>query len=129
METALEARDLTKRYEDFSLRGVSLEVGRGTIAGIFGPNAAGKTTLLKVLAHQAPAHAGTLRVLGLTYADAEQDIKNRVGYVPQESVAYPDRTVQCAGISTTSTPAGHGHGVGVLRRVRSGCPTGASSFS
>ena len=56
MDTVLEATDLTKHYEDFSLRGVSLAVRRGSITGIFGPNAAGKSTLLKVTAGQAPAH-------------------------------------------------------------------------
>jgi ABC-2 type transport system ATP-binding protein len=94
MDTVLEAVDLTKHYEDFSLRGVSLTVGRGSIAGIFGPNAAGKTTLLKVLAGQVPAHAGSVRVFGQPYDAAEQDLKNRIGYVPQEPAFYPEKTVQ-----------------------------------
>jgi ABC-2 type transport system ATP-binding protein len=93
MDTVLEATDLTKRYEDFSLGGVSLTVRRGSIAGIFGPNAAGKSTLLKTLAGQAPVHHGIVRVFGATYADAERDLKNRVGYVPQEPVFYRDKTV------------------------------------
>ena len=71
METMLEAANLTKRYEDFSLSGVSLEVGCGAIAGIYGANGAGKSTLLKVLACQAPAHSGQPRVLGRSYACAE----------------------------------------------------------
>jgi len=92
METVLEATDLTKDYEDFSLRGVSLTVRRGSIAGIFGPNAAGKTTLLKVLAAQAPMQSGAVRVLGQIYETSEGDLKNRVGYVPQEPTFYPDKT-------------------------------------
>ena len=94
MDIVLEARDLTKHYEDFTLRGVSLEVRRGTIAGLFGPNGAGKSTLLKVLARQIPVESGSLKVLGLSYEHAEQDLKNRIGYVPQETVFYPDKTVQ-----------------------------------
>jgi ABC-2 type transport system ATP-binding protein len=94
MDTVLEATDLTKHYEDFSLRGVSLAVRRGSITGIFGPNAAGKSTLLKVLAGQAPAHQGSVQVFGSAYADAEQDLKNRIGYVPQEPAFYPDKTVK-----------------------------------
>ena len=86
---------MTKHYEDFSLRGVSLDGPRAArFAGIFGPNAAGKSTLLKVLAGQTPAQAGSVRVFGLSYADAEQDLKNRVGYVPQEPVFFADRTVE-----------------------------------
>ena len=52
MDTILEVRDVSKRYEDFTLRGVCLEVRRGSIAGIFGPNGAGKSTLIKMLACQ-----------------------------------------------------------------------------
>ena len=94
MDTVLEATELTKHYEDFSLRSVSLAVRRGSIAGIFGPNAAGKTTLLKVLAGQTPAQTGAVRVFGSSYSEAEQDLKNRVGYVPQEPAFYLDKTVQ-----------------------------------
>jgi len=94
MDTVIEATELTKHYEDFSLRSVSLAVRRGSIAGIFGPNAAGKTTLLKVLAGQTPAQTGAVRVFGSSHSEAEQDLKNRVGYVPQEPAFYPDKTVQ-----------------------------------
>jgi len=92
MDTVLEATDLTKDYEDFSLRGVSLAVRRGSISGVFGPNGAGKTTLLKVLAAQAPVRSGKVRLLGQTYETSERDLKNRVGYVPQEPTFYPDKT-------------------------------------
>ena len=94
MDTVLEAADLTKRYADFSLRGVSLSIPPGSIAGIFGPNAAGKSTLLRMLAGQTPAPAGTIRVLGQSYATAERDLKNRIGYVPQEPVFYENKTVE-----------------------------------
>jgi len=94
METILEARALTKDYEDFSLRGISLEVRRGSIAGIFGPNGAGKSTLIKVLTHQVPHRTGTVRVFGQSYEEHEPGIKNRIGYVPQEPAFYMDRSVR-----------------------------------
>ena len=94
MDPVLEATDLTKQYEDFSLRDVSLVVRRATVSGIFGPNAAGKSTLLRMLAGQTPVPAGALRVLGASYADAERDLKNRIGYVPQEGVFFENRTVE-----------------------------------
>ncbi|MGE5357521.1 MAG: ATP-binding cassette domain-containing protein [Bacteroidales bacterium] len=93
MDIVLEAADVRKDYEDFSLRGVSLAVRRGCIGGIFGPNGAGKSTLLKMLAGQAPTRLGTVRVFGAGYAAAEQSLKNRIGYVPQEPVFYQDKTV------------------------------------
>jgi ABC-2 type transport system ATP-binding protein len=114
METILEARNLAKQYEDFSLRDVSLEVRCGTIAGFFGPNGAGKSTLLRILAHQVPTGAGLVRVFGLSYADCEQEIKNRVGYVPQEPAFYPDKTVQW--IARFSAPYfAHWDGAGFYR--------------
>ena len=94
MNAILEARNLRKQYEEFSLRDVSLEVGCGTIAGLFGPNGAGKSTLIKTLGGQVPQDTGFVRVFGLSYADCEQEIKNRLGYVPQEPVFYQDRTVR-----------------------------------
>lgn len=94
MDTVLEAADLTKHYEDFSLRGVGLTVRKGSISGIFGPNAAGKSTLLRMLAGQTPVPAGSLRVFDQSYAAAERDLKNRVGYVPQEPVFYETKTVE-----------------------------------
>ena len=94
MDAILEARDLTKRYEDFTLRNVSFEVPRGSIMGFFGPNGAGKTTLMKLLASQVPAGSGTLRVFGLSYGDREVEIKNRIGYVPQEPGFYWGKPVR-----------------------------------
>ena len=93
MDTAIDARNLAKRYEDFSLADVSLRVRRGSIGGIFGPNGAGKSTLVKMLAYQTPLGGGTLRVLGTSIDESEQELRNRIGYVPQESVFYPERTV------------------------------------
>jgi ABC-2 type transport system ATP-binding protein len=94
MDTMLEATGLSKQYEDFSLRDVSLAIQTGTIAGFFGPNGAGKSTLMKILACQIPRDAGLVRVLGLGYEDRETEIKNRLGYVPQEPVFYAGMTVQ-----------------------------------
>ncbi len=94
MDTVLEATDLTKHYEDFSLRGINLAVRRGSISGIFGPNAAGKSTLLRMLAGQTPVPSGSLLVLGHSYGEAERDLKNRIGYVPQEPVFYENKTVE-----------------------------------
>jgi ABC-2 type transport system ATP-binding protein len=94
MDTVIEATGLTKHYEDFSLRSVGLTVRGGSVSGIFGPNAAGKSTLLRMLAGQTPVPAGTLRVLGGSYGSAEQDLKNRIGYVPQEPVFFEERTVE-----------------------------------
>jgi ABC-2 type transport system ATP-binding protein len=89
----LEARGLTKRYHEFSLREISFEIPCGCVVAFFGPIGAGKTTLLKLLAHQIPSTSGTVRVFGLKYEEREREIKNRIGYVPQEPSFYVDRSV------------------------------------
>jgi len=93
MAPTLEARNLTKRYHDFTLREISVEIPCGCVVAFFGPIGAGKTTLMKLLAHQIPATSGAVRVFGLSYDDREKEIKNRIGYVPQEPSFYADRSV------------------------------------
>lgn len=94
MDAILEAKKLTKHYEDFTLNDISLEIPAGCIAGFFGPNGAGKTTLMKVLANQIPPSVGELRVFGLSYKERENEIKNRVGYVAQDPSYYWDKSVR-----------------------------------
>ena len=94
MPPILGALSLTKRYHDFTLREISLEIPCGCIVGFFGPIGAGKTTLIKLLASQIPASSGTVRVFGLSYDEREKEIKNRMGYVPQEPSFYHDRSVE-----------------------------------
>lgn len=92
MEPVLEARDLNKSYERFSLSNVSLSLAPGAVLGVFGPNGAGKTTLIKILAGQFPPQAGTIRVFGMAYEESEREIKDRIGYCPQEPPYYPDHS-------------------------------------
>jgi len=94
MAAILEAQGLSKRYHGFTLHDISLEVPAGSVFGVFGPTGAGKTTLMKLLARQIPASGGTVRVFGLSYDDREKEIKNRIGYVPQEPSFYLERSVE-----------------------------------
>jgi ABC-2 type transport system ATP-binding protein len=89
----LETKSLTKRYHEFTLRDISIEIPCGCIVAFFGPIGAGKTTLMKLLAHQIPASSGTVRVFGLGYDESEKEIKSRIGYVPQEPSFYQERSV------------------------------------
>jgi ABC-2 type transport system ATP-binding protein len=94
MNPILEVKNLTKKYHDFTLRDISLAIPPGCVFGIFGPTGAGKSTLMKLLVHQIPASSGTVRIFGLDYDDREKEIKNRIGYVPQEPQFYRDRSVE-----------------------------------
>jgi lipooligosaccharide transport system ATP-binding protein len=81
----IEARDLTKRYDDFvAVDGIDFAVARGETFGFLGPNGAGKSSTMRMIGAVSPASGGTLRVLG---RDPERDgpaIRERLGVVPQE---------------------------------------------
>ena len=81
----IEARALTKRYDDFvAVDGIDFTVARGETFGFLGPNGAGKSSTMRMIGAVSPASGGTLTVLGL---DPERDgpaIRARLGVVPQD---------------------------------------------
>jgi ABC-2 type transport system ATP-binding protein len=81
----IELAKLTKRYGNITaLRDVDAVVD-GSIIGLLGPNGAGKSTLLKALLGLIPYH-GKARVLGLDAATHGSEIRDRVGYMPEQEV-------------------------------------------
>ena len=93
----IETTDLRKLYDDVeAVRGLSLQVPRGSIFGFLGRNGAGKTTTIKVLLGMARPTSGQARVFGLA-ADAPQasvDIRRRTGFVSDEKDLYDYMTVE-----------------------------------
>ncbi len=73
---------------------VSLEVRRGALTALVGPDGAGKTTLLRLAAGLMTADAGELQVLGVDVAVDPQQVQERIGYMPQRFGLYEDLTVQ-----------------------------------
>ena len=92
-DVVLEARNLTKTYRDFwgrqkvqALQALDLEVRRGEIFGLLGPNGSGKTTTIKLLLGLLFPSSGRAMVFG---RDATEVDKNeRLGYLPEESYLY-----------------------------------------
>ncbi|WND36719.1 ABC transporter ATP-binding protein [Streptomyces sp. BB1-1-1] len=78
----------TRALDDVSLR---LTPG---VTGLLGPNGAGKTTLLRVLATAVPADRGAFTVLGHDpgTASGRQEVRRRLGYLPQTPGFHPDFT-------------------------------------
>ncbi|MFI5311794.1 MAG: ABC transporter ATP-binding protein [Gemmatimonadales bacterium] len=70
------------------LRDVSLEVRPGAVTALVGPNASGKTTLIKILLGLTRADAGDVRIGGLP-ADAPGDYRRALGYMPQ-AARFPE---------------------------------------
>ena len=77
-----------------ALAEVSLEIRRGELTALVGPDGAGKTTLLRLIAGLLSADSGTLTVLGIDSAVDPQQIQARIGYMPQRFGLYEDLTVQ-----------------------------------
>ncbi len=92
-DVIIETRNLTKVYRDFwgrqkvrALKALDLEVRRGEIFGLLGPNGSGKTTTMKLLLGLLFPTSGRALVFG---KDASDVAKNeRIGYLPEESYLY-----------------------------------------
>lgn len=75
-----------------SLSGLSLSFGNNIIAGLLGPNGAGKTTTISIICGLVKADSGSVKVLGYDLATGLEDIKKRIGVVPQSIALYPTLT-------------------------------------
>jgi ABC-2 type transport system ATP-binding protein len=92
-DVIVETRNLTKVYRDFwgrqkvrALKALDLEIRRGEIFGLLGPNGSGKTTTIKLLLGLLFPTSGQALVFG---RDATEVTKNqRIGYLPEESDFY-----------------------------------------
>jgi lipooligosaccharide transport system ATP-binding protein len=81
----IEARELTKRYDDFvAVDGIDFTVARGETFGFLGPNGAGKSSTMRMIGAVSPASGGTLTVLGLDPERNGPAIRARLGVVPQD---------------------------------------------
>ncbi len=91
--SVLEVEGLGKRYGDFwAVRDVSFTVRRGEIFGLIGANGAGKSTTLKTIAGLIEPTEGSVRVGGERADDPA--VRQRVGYLPEESPLYDDMTAR-----------------------------------
>jgi ABC-2 type transport system ATP-binding protein len=84
MEAAIQVRGLRKSYEDLEvLKGVDLDVARGSIFALLGSNGAGKTTLVRILATLLKADGGTATVSGLDVAAQPAKVRGAISLTGQ----------------------------------------------
>jgi ABC-2 type transport system ATP-binding protein len=87
--------DLTKRYAGHTaVAGISFTVARGEIVGLLGPNGAGKSTTMRILSCFLPATSGTVRVAGFDVFHQSEEVRRRIGYMPENNPLYPEMRVR-----------------------------------
>jgi ABC-2 type transport system ATP-binding protein len=95
---AIAARDLAHvfgRHGDTvtAVAGVTLDVARGEVFGLLGPDGAGKSTLIRMLATVLRPTSGDAEVFGASVTRDPGAVKPRIGYMSQAFSLYPDLTV------------------------------------
>lgn len=91
----IEVDHLTKKYGDLvAVKNLSFKVEKGKIWGLLGPNAAGKTTTMRILTGYLPATEGKAFVAGCDVFEQPNEVKKIIGYLPEVLPLYPEMTVR-----------------------------------
>lgn len=90
----IEAKNLTKYYgRKKAVESVSFKIEKGEIVGLLGPNAAGKTTLMKMLTCFLTPTSGTAAVNGYDILENPEKVQESIGYLPEKNPLYEELTV------------------------------------
>ncbi|HYY73335.1 MAG TPA: ATP-binding cassette domain-containing protein [Solirubrobacterales bacterium] len=90
----IEVANLSKRYGELAaVRDASFTAPAGQILGFLGPNGAGKTTTMRIITGFLPATSGTVRVEGFDVFTQSNEVRRRIGYLPESPPLYNDMTV------------------------------------
>lgn len=91
----IEVEGLTKRYAGHAaIDKLSFTVGQGQIVGLLGPNGAGKSTTMRILSGFMPATSGTARIAGFDVFYQSQEVRRRIGYMPENNPMYTEMRVR-----------------------------------
>ena len=92
---AIETVELSKRYGPVeALQSLTLGIPEGEVVAFLGPNSAGKTTTLKILAGIMPGSEGEATVAGFSAAYQSREVKRHVGYMPEHNPLPEEATVE-----------------------------------
>ena len=91
----IQVSHLTKQYEAATaIRDLSFSVAEGEIVGFLGPNGAGKTTTMNIITGCLEATDGTVTIDGKSTQEYPEEVRRRIGYLPEIPPLYTDMTVQ-----------------------------------
>lgn len=87
----IELNNVTKSYSGKkAVNEISFTVEKGEVLGFLGPNAAGKTTTMRMITCYMPPTSGTVLVDGLDTTEDSVEIRRRIGYLPEMAPLYSD---------------------------------------
>ena len=90
----INIENLTKYYgPTLAVDSVSFEVAKGEVVGFLGPNAAGKTTTMRIVTCYLKPTSGTGCVAGYDIHDEPVEVRKRIGYLPENNPLYPEMNV------------------------------------
>jgi ABC-2 type transport system ATP-binding protein len=90
----IEVNGLSKVYGDFTaVKDVTFSASKGDVVGFLGPNGAGKTTTLRMLTTFMPPSSGTARIAGYDILLQADQVRQRIGYLPENPPLYNEMTV------------------------------------
>ena len=90
----IEVRELTKYYgTKKAVDNISFSVEKGEILGFLGPNAAGKSTTMRMITGFIPPSGGTAVIGGSDIISDSLAAREKIGYLPENAPAYPDMSV------------------------------------
>ncbi|MBC8587258.1 ABC transporter ATP-binding protein [Paratissierella segnis] len=92
----LEINNLSKEfvYEKFKLDNVSFKLEPGYIMGFIGPNGSGKSTTIKLIMNLLKKDSGEIKIFGKDHLKYEKEVKDRIGFVYDESHFYETFTIE-----------------------------------
>lgn len=90
----IEVENLTRFFGSITaIEEVTFKVEKGEVLGFLGPNAAGKTTTMRIITGFLPASKGTARVANFDVFQSPLEVKKRIGYLPENPPLYAEMTV------------------------------------
>jgi len=89
MAKAIEVKNLMKNYGNLrAIKGISFQEDVGEIFGLIGPNAAGKTTALRVISTLLTVTSGSIKIFGYDVTKQADKVRECISYLPEEAGAY-----------------------------------------
>lgn len=86
--------ELTKKYgEQKAVNNISFEVKTGEVVGFLGPNGAGKSTTMKMITCYMSPTSGDIKLDGLSVLNQPEEIKKKIGYLPENNPLYTDMAI------------------------------------